>query len=164
MKKLLGCFFFVMLFVFGSAASLHALSIGLVTDLPYIGTNDGQDNLDPLNDVIDLWNTTYAPPETALPSAIEPFVEDETGGGPSETLYWSGNYDYLSAKYDSKFDVFYIAGLDGSVGVSFTGDGQHDLSHIRLWNPNPVPEPTTMLLFGAGLVGLTGFGRKKFKK
>ena len=29
---------------------------------------------------------------------------------------------------------------------------------------NPVPEPTTMLLFGAGLVGLSGFGRKKFKK
>ena len=26
------------------------------------------------------------------------------------------------------------------------------------------PEPTTMLLFGAGLVGLAGFGRKKFKK
>ena len=28
----------------------------------------------------------------------------------------------------------------------------------------PVPEPTTLLLFGAGLVGLAGFGRKKFKK
>jgi len=27
-----------------------------------------------------------------------------------------------------------------------------------------VPEPTTMLLFGAGLVGLAGLGRKKFKK
>jgi CHRD domain/PEP-CTERM motif len=28
----------------------------------------------------------------------------------------------------------------------------------------PVPEPTTMLLFGAGLIGLAGFGRKQFKK
>jgi hypothetical protein len=27
-----------------------------------------------------------------------------------------------------------------------------------------VPEPTTMLIFGTGLVGLAGFGRKKFKK
>ncbi len=38
------------------------------------------------------------------------------------------------------------------------------LSHIGEFDGTPVPEPATILLFGSGLVGLAGFGRKKFKK
>jgi len=39
-----------------------------------------------------------------------------------------------------------------------------DLNGYVIYNYDPVPEPSVLLLFGSGLIGLGAFARRKFKK
>ena len=59
--------------------------------------------------------------------------------------------------------------ISGQVAVSFQqlGSGGQDSALVASsWGsqPSPVPEPATMLLLGAGLIGLGFFSRKRFFK
>jgi len=111
---------------------------------------------------VNLNNIGFAAPDGSFPQTgyglinTGPFVNLQDGD------YWSGSiynseplintpfyfdfqngYQYL---YNKNSQIYAWAVLEGDVG------------------PAPIPEPATIVLLSAGLIGLAGWGRKKFKK
>ncbi len=68
---------------------------------------------------------------------------DNIGGSQDHLQFWNLNYP---GQWD-----------DANCDIVFTGT--HGYMNIE-WDSAPVPEPTTMLLFATGLLGLAGFRRK----
>jgi len=87
---------------------------------------------------------------------------DPVGGGKALNNYDPGfNWEYAVVKWGDNWTAF---GNDGDRLMSTAVDFTKGVSHITFFNGSEVPEPATLLLLGAGLVGLAGFGRKRFKK
>ena len=125
--------------------------------------------------------------------SLDPIILDNTPQGANPTFEWqdvdfANQYrvrlmsdtdpngaligDWTFAAGSGSYSFQYMGDLTEYVDPYFRLEAREFITSntlnrsILFYDPsaNPVPEPTTMLLFGAGLVGLAGFGRKKFKK
>ena len=74
----------------------------------------------------------------------------------------SSALDYLPVNSGMRLEMgTFIIGWDDEVWGREDGDFDDIIAAVTGSKPSPVPEPTTMMLFGIGLLGLAGAGRKK---
>lgn len=79
--------------------------------------------------------------------------------------------EFYSVKTGTGFAFYWIEGGADSADWTTEMLDNKGLSHLSVWNPGDpgtppaaVPEPSTVLLIGAGLLGIVGLGRKRIKK
>jgi hypothetical protein len=159
--------------------SASSYTINLIPNMTYVDLNGSADyytnligtgytvviNGDPFSlsdDSSGLWNQS-------LWTAILYWPADADGGYASDelTVYYAGNPDFPAVLTVENFDqnlygsgtdydpYFFVQSGDPAVYAPGTYGGTYDIY--------PTPEPTSLLLFGTGIVGLAGALRRKLR-
>jgi len=105
-----------------------------------------------------------------FPPKTEESTSDRFSAGEMVTVAFSGltdlvagDFEFLSNGEHGDAGPFGSAAHIQAIGIDGEDSGEDSGWIADNPNPNPVPEPETMLLVGIGLIGLAGFGRRRFK-
>jgi hypothetical protein len=142
---------------FGSIEGLLELPDGVAFDadnssegINFVAKNNTTQNLSQSENLDEPFTTDYSITAKNANSGIDP------DGHATFLFDISGSADDVREALASVQVGVHLQGVEE--GEEYDADSD---SYIG----NPVPEPATMLLLGAGLIGIAGFGRKKlFKK
>lgn len=103
---------------------------------------------------ITAWQMDFTIPHPSVTNAILTLVSsDYTSNIPTPNSHYEFDFaDFTLLPYDPNSNWYQVFNMD-----------EHGLWSVTSTSPAAVPEPTTMLLIGSGLIGLWG-ARKKFRK
>jgi hypothetical protein len=137
-------------------------TVDVTADMTYGTPPDGDKLKDlPGHGIYDTWYRLFAFSFDPSKKAVEYNPQDDPGGlviDPSGGLYYEDflvDITGLDPDLSVHFDL-YVVDSNGKIidKAPFSHDAQS----------SPVPEPASMLLLGAGLIGLAGIGRRKMVK